>query len=267
MPDASIEIAKRHVVYDLPTTAEVTVRRNIPYRTTDTETLTFDLYRPSTDAVLPIVLFVTGYSDLGMRAFVGCDAKDMQSYVDWGHLIAASGLATITYTTSAPETDVYELLGHLRQESAALGIDGSNIGLWSCSGNVPNALGVLMNVDVRCAALCYGFMMDLDGTTDVAEAAARYRFSNPFAGKSINDIPRVPMFIARAGRDEMPHLNDGIDRFVEKALKANLPITLINHPDGPHAFDLFDDTVASRNIIEQLVRFLQLQLVGTIRCV
>jgi acetyl esterase/lipase len=75
------------------------------------------------------------------------------------------------------------------------------------------------------------------------------------------------MFIARAGRDEMPHLNDSIDRFVEKALEANLPITLVNHPEGPHAFDLFDDSEASRNVIEQLLGFLRLHLVATARSV
>jgi hypothetical protein len=258
------DIAKRRVVYELRGGMKVSVRHDIPYRTSASETLTFDLYRPADTehAVLPVVLFITGFSDVGMRSFVGCNAKDMQCYKDWAHLIAASGLAAITYTTTTPESDVYDLLHHLRTGAGDLGIDADAIGLWACSGNVPNALGVLMNPDsqIRCAAFCYGFMLDLDGTTHVAEASAMFRFRNPAAGKSINDIPRVPLLIARAGRDEMPHLNDSIDVFARKALEMNLPITLINHSTAPHAFDLMDDSDSSRNVIGNILGFLRLPL-------
>ena len=51
----------------------------------------------------------------------------------------------------------------------------------------------------------------------------------------------VPLFVARAGRDEMPRLNETLDAFLTKAVARNLPITFANHPTGPHAFDLFDD--------------------------
>jgi CheY-like chemotaxis protein len=121
------DIAKRRVLYELRGGMEVAVRHNIPYRTTASETLTFDLYRPTDTehGVLPVVLFVTGFSDIGMRSFVGCNAKDMQCYIDWGHLIAASGLAAITYTTTTPEFDIYELLRHLRTNGGELGMDST----------------------------------------------------------------------------------------------------------------------------------------------
>jgi hypothetical protein len=67
----------------------------------------------------------------------------------------------------------------------------------------------------------------------------------------------VPLFIARAGQEQFPRLNDTIDAFVATALGSNLPLTLVNHPTGPHAFDLFDDSDASRAVIRQVLLFLQ----------
>src|SRR4029077_11318898 len=48
---------------------------------------------------LPAVVFVLGYSDLGARAIFGCRFKEMESFISWGRLAAASGLVGITYST------------------------------------------------------------------------------------------------------------------------------------------------------------------------
>src|SRR5688572_16663300 len=149
----------------------------------------------------------------------------------------------ITYSTGQnPAGDVHAVLEHVRQNAASLGIDETRIGLWACSGHVPTALSVLMRENregLRCAALCYGVTLDLDGGTGVAEAARMFRFANPTAGTSVDDLPRdLPLFIVRAGQDETPRLNEALDRFVAGALAANLPFTLVNHATAPHAFDL-----------------------------
>ena len=111
--------------------------------------------------------------------------------------------------------DLDALLRHIRENAPALGIDEHRMGVWACSGNVPRALGLLMQKeDFKCAALCYGVTLDLDGSTGVAEAAKTWRFANPTAGKSVSDLPPdVPLFIARGGRDEMPQLNRGAGSF------------------------------------------------------
>jgi hypothetical protein len=89
----------------------------------------------------------------------------------------------------------------------------------------------------------------LDGSAAVADAAARWRFANPCTGKSVSGLHRhVPPFIARARQDQFPGVNDSLDRFLAKAVHANLPVTFVNHPDGPHAFDLFHDSLTSRDI-------------------
>ena len=61
------------------------------------------------------------------------------------------------------------------------------------------------------------------------------------------------------GQDQ-PRLNDALDRFVLMALTGNLPITLVNHPAAPHAFDLLDASETSREIIRRILAFLQFHL-------
>ena len=103
--------------------------------------------------------------------------------------------------------------------------------------------------------------LDLDGATGVADAAKMFGFVNPCAGKSVDDLSRdLPLFVARAAHDQLPRLNDTLDRFVSGALACNLPLTFANHATAPHAFDLFHDSEASREIIGQMLAFLRFHL-------
>jgi hypothetical protein len=58
----------------------------------------------------------------------------------------------------------------------------------------------------------------------------------------------------------MPGVNESIDNFLAKALICNLPITFINHPTAPHAFDVMDDSETSREIIRQILTFMRFHL-------
>jgi hypothetical protein len=261
------EIAKKTVVYEMPGTDRVTISRDIPYRTTDAGDLTMDIYYPpdsKSGVRTPAIVFVTGYPDSGMEKMLGCKFKEMGAYTSWARLTAASGMAAITYTNREPAADILAVLQYVRQNADGLGIDENRIGLWACSGNVPNALSALIEEGgdyLKCAVLCYGMMLDLDESTSVMDAARQWGFVNPSAGKSVADLPKdVPLFIARAGRDQMPHLNETIDRFMIKALSCNLPITFVNHPSAPHAFDLFDPSETTREIIRRILAFMQFHL-------
>lgn len=262
------DITKKKVVCELPDAPAVTVRRDVEYRVTGDGALTMDIYYPpdsKSEARTPAVIFVSGYPDPGFQKMLGCKLKEMESYISWGRLTAASGVAAITYTTgNEPAADVHALIRYVRQNAATLGIDEDKIGIWSCSGNVPNALSVLMREGqdhLKCAVLCYGLMLDLGGDTSVADAARQWGFANPCDGKSVADIPQgVPLFIVRAGRDEMPHLNETIDRFLSEALSYNLPVTFVNHPTAPHAFDVMDDSETSREIIRRILAFMRFHL-------
>ncbi|HEX8775876.1 MAG TPA: hypothetical protein VF735_20050 [Pyrinomonadaceae bacterium] len=262
-------ISKKRVVYSIPGMEGVEVRRDVEYEANDALGLTMDIYYPpdsKSGARVPAVVIVAGYKDAGFEAHVGCRFKEMGSSVSWGQLMAASGLAAITYTNREPSADIQALLEYVRRNAAALGIDENRIGLWASSGNVPVALSALMlegREYLKCAALCYGIMLDAEGESHVARAAKVWGFSNPCAGKTVADLPKdTPLFIVRAGRDEMPHLNETIDRFVAQALACNLPITLTNHPDAPHAFDLFHDSETTREIIRRTLSFMRFHLLS-----
>jgi hypothetical protein len=110
------------------------------------------------------------------------------------------------------------------------------------------------------AVLFYGLMLDLDGSANVAAASKMFGFANPAAGKTVDDLPQnLPLFLARAGRDN-PQLNETIDGFVARALAHNLPLTFVNHPTAPHAFDIFDDSEATREIVRQALAFMRFHL-------
>src|SRR5215212_2564868 len=210
------EMATKRVVYQMPEEEAVTVRRDVVYQETEAGALTADLYYPpdfKSGDRSPAVIFVIGYPDPGAKRFLGCRFFEMESFISWGRLTAASGMVAVTYTTgNEPASDVYALLRHVRQNAESLGIDETRIGVWACSGHVPNTLSVLMQEgaeSLKCAALCYGIMLDLDGSAHVAELSAAYKFVIPAAGRSVEDLPRdLPLFIARAGQDEFPHLNE-----------------------------------------------------------
>ena len=260
-------MSKTKVVYEIPGMNAVTIRRDVEYRKTDTAALTIDLYYPpdwKSGARAPAVVIVAGYPDLGFEAKVGCKFKEMGASVSWCQLMAASGLVAITYTNREPAADLHALLKYVRQNSESLGVDETKIGIWSSSGNVPLALSVLVGEAqeyLKCAVLCYGYTLDLDGATGVADVARMFGFVNPCAGSLVDDLPkRIPLFIARAGQDELPHLNETLDRFLFKALTCNLPITFVNHAAAPHAFDLLHDSDETRGIIKQILAFMQFHL-------
>ena len=263
-PDA---ISERTVVYEVTGMDDVVVRRGMEYRASDDSTLTMDLYCPpdqDAEAPSPLVVFVFGYPDAVMEAMIGCRLKDMATYTSWGRLAAASGLAAITYETRDPALDICELLAYVRRNASSLGVDRDRISIWACSGNVPVALSVLMQEtgeSLKCAVLYNGFTLDYEGSSSVAEVAERVGFANPCVGRSVDDLPtNIPLFIVRSGQDDVPHLNEAMDHFLAAAVSRNLPTTFINHPDAPHGFDIFDDSEATRGIIQQTLAFMRFHL-------
>lgn len=263
---APADLAKLTVRFSIPGVEAVTVRRDLPYRVTESGPLTFDVYYPpgaAAEGRLPAVLFVHGYSDAGTPNVFGRTFKEMGHTVSWAKLIAASGVVALVYSNSEPADDAQAIMQHVRDEAGALGIDASRLGLWATSGHVPLAVSLLLQAEwhnVRCAVLCCGYMLDMHGNTSVADMQKTYRFANPCAGKSVNDLrDDVPLLIVRAGRDQFG-VNESVDSFISAALHRNLPVRLVNHADAPHAFDLFYDGPVTREIIREILRFIQFRL-------
>jgi hypothetical protein len=265
------EIARREIAVQIADVERVEVELDLPYPAADGELATLDLYRPPGGAARErdaVVVLVPGYPDPGFERFVGCRFKEMGSSRSWARAIAASGMAAVVPSNRAPEADAIALLAELRARAEELQIDPGRVGLWASSGNAPLALSLLMrhadverSVVLRCAALLYPFLLDLEGATSVAEAAASFRFANPCAGRTIADLPdATPLLVVRAGSDATPGLVATLDRFAASALAEDLPLTLVNLPGAPHAFDLFDERSPARTAILQVLAFLRAHL-------
>jgi hypothetical protein len=266
------EITFKKTVYEIPGMDAVTPRPNITYDENGPGPLSVDLYSPSgalEGTRLPAVIFVAGFPDPGFESFAGCKLKETAGTISWGRLAAASGIVGITYTNREPLADLDRLLTFVQKNAASLGIDESRVALWACSGNVPTALGCLMNrsaIPFKAAALSYGMMLDPDGSLGIDTAAAQLGFANPCARRSVADLPKaLPLMIVRAGQDAVPRINASIDHFVTAALGQNLPVTVVNHPTAPHSFDVLDDTDTSREVIRQILSFLRFHLLTTAR--
>jgi hypothetical protein len=189
------------------------------------------LYYPagSTPAtLLPAVVMVAGYSSVRVPPLLDVKFKYFVSSTSWARMVAASGMVAILYSNREPVADLHALLHYVREHAASLSIDANRIGLSASSGHGPLALSVLMAEArdyLKCAALCYPFMLDDSNAT--AKMAATFGFANPNAGKSVDDLPdKVPLFIVRCGRDQFPGLNGTIDRFMAGAMARNLPVRL-----------------------------------------
>jgi len=256
-------------VYPLPSADRVDVQAGIEYAQTDSGPLTLDLYAPARRSplvALPAIVLVAGYSDTGYETVTGCRFKDMTMSTTWARLVASFGMIALTYGNSRPEEDLGAVLRYVREHAPELGIDAERLALWGLSGNGPLALATLANSPAgsfRCAVFSCAYLADLDGATHVADASRQWRFIYP-DGFRVENLPvDLPVFIARAGQEQDPGLNHALDRLVAAMLVSNRPVTCVNFAAAPHGFELFHDTLETREVIRQMMRFARFHLAGT----
>ncbi len=253
-PAEQEDFRPRRIVYTVPNMEEITVRKDITYRTVDENELKMDVYYPSDfegEARLPAVIFVHGD---GPPDYLK-DAKDWGCYISWGQLAAASGLIAVTFNHRSTEglTRLYEvardvdaLVSYVRDNSGMLGIDGNMLGIWTCSAGSPFGLDEPAEAGEPEQAL----------PTFTDEVFNEFS-ATAYVSKASGNIP--PMLLARAGLDH-PLLNAYIERLLRGAIAKNVSIDFMNHPTGHHAFDILDDNARSREIIRATVEFLKTHL-------
>ena len=261
------DLFTRRVCLQLDGMDAIPVRRDIAYGPTD-RGLRSDLYYPPDETGngrWPAVIIVAGYPGTMEPRVTTLTYKEIGWTVSMCQLIALSGIVAIAYANhDDPVADLEALFEHLNECAEPLRIDPARVGVLAASGNAPTALTTIMQ-DARrppaCAVFNCGCLLDLDGETDVADAARQFGFADPVGGRTVADLRRdVPLLILRAGRDQFPATNASMDRFIRQGLVENLPITFVNHAEGPHAFDLFDDSRTSRDIVRQTLQFLRQHL-------
>ena len=236
------ELVMTPVVYKLPGMDSVKVFPNLKYSSVENPHLLMDVYTPPDLAAgerRPVVLFIHGGAKPEYRI------KDWGIYQSWGRLIAAAGLVGVTFThrLGYPEPyleeaseDLRHALAFLRANAPSWNSDADRICLAAYSAGGQLLATPLRDTipGVRCAVTFYAFL-NMESST-------------------------IPMFIARAGQDANPGLNDAMDRFIASALAANAPITVFNHPAGEHGFDNQNDDERSREIIRAAIEFMKTHL-------
>jgi acetyl esterase/lipase len=262
------EFAHKRIVYSVPGMARVKVAKNLVYKRVAGEELKMDVYSPpgtSRRVRRPAVVFIHGGR---VPPNLLTTPKEWGAYVSFGQLVAASGFVGVTFNhrfytwNSLPDSqsDVMDLMAHIRDNAESLGIDKDHVIVWTVSAGSLFMCQPLRDLPpyVR-SIVAYYPQLDLQDQRKAAPASVTDETLRDFSPlyhleRSGKNVP--PMFIARAGLDDAS-LNGGIDRFVQVALSKNLTIDLFNHPTGQHGFDIEDNNDRSRQIIMRTIEFIK----------
>ena len=270
------DLVNMPVVYRVAGMDKVVIKSNLKYTNVDNPNLLLDAYIPpklEKAARRPAVVFIHGSAGAEGRA------KDWGFYVSWGRLIAASGMVGVTFThrlgypkplLSESASDVNAAINYVRANADSLNIDKDRICLAAYSGGGP-LLSLAMRQKpeyVRCVVAFYAFLdiqqsqLHRDNeTSELLQSMSPISYLANEGGTSASGPARLPpMFVARAGLDAIPTMNDSIDRFISEALKRNASITVANHPQGVHGFDSQNDDDRSREIIRGAIDFMKTHL-------
>lgn len=230
-------------LYTLPASERVTIQKNIEYRKIGDRSLKFDFYSlPASGASIrrPVIVFMNGFGS--------ADLKESPIQVEWAKICAASGLAAITFQShfdgqpgdqrlvlQSVSEDFDSLIVYLRVNQAKLGLDPNTVIVHASSGSVPAGLSVVMDTKrpfIKAAVIYYG-------SADIKE----FRLD-------------LPVFFVRSGLDQ-PNLMRQIDVLLGRALAANAPFEIVNHPGGQHPFEIGNDNKVSTGIIARTLEFIQ----------
>ena len=223
------EVATRRVLYEIPG-MDAIVPQEFEFPGGDGQPLPGRIY--GKDLTQGVVVIVEGYPDPGFVKHVGCRFMDMQWSISMAQLIAASGMTAMTYANRQPAPDAKAALDYAHAHAA-------RVAIWATSGHAPVAIGLL---DRACCAV-------------LSNPVIRLHEDAP-AGQALPDVS-IPIFVVRSGKDETPGLNAALDTLIADAVAQNYPITLVNHPDAPHAFELYHDSATTRLILRQALDFLR----------
>lgn len=263
------ELVMTPVVYRVPGMDKVIVKSDLKYTTANDPNLLMDVYIPpglAKSERRPAVVFIHG----GAGAFL--KPKDWGVYKSWGRLVAASGMIAVTFThrlgypkplLAEAASDVTAAINYIRANADSLNIDKDRLCLAAYSAGGPMLSMAMRDKPeyVRCLVAFYAFL-------DIQQSESHTSSETPEMVKSFspitylaNDAGKIaPMFIARAGLDEVPTMNDSIDRFIREAISKNASIIVANHPQGVHGFDNQTDDDRSREIIRSAIDFMKIHL-------
>jgi dienelactone hydrolase family protein len=212
-----------------PASPGVTVSRDLEYGTSGGTSLRMDIYRPPAAGTRgPVLIFFN-------RA-TGAD-RSSAFWSAWAKTAATKGLIAILPDlrdgSEAQDFDV--LVEHLARHAEQIGIDREAIAVYAASGNVSAAFAAVE-----------------DPKQTAVKAAVMY-----YGTSRITEFRRdLPVLYVRAGLDR-PGVNKEITALAALAVSQNAPVTLLNYPGGYHAFEIFNDDDATREVIDVTLDFVK----------
>src|SRR5207248_7279654 len=231
--DAMAQGVSRPVALQVPAMDAVRIQRDLVYTP---EGRRLDAYAPPRAGRFPVVMLLHG----GVPDEVPVRPKDWGLYRSWGKLLAASGFATVipNQRVSFPdprlvlaEQDVAGALDFIRGHAAQLSADASRVCLIAFSAGGPLLAKFIRErpPDLRCLAAMYAFL-DIRQSEPHRQhlAPAQLDQFSPLVQMERSGPRMAPMFVARAGHDEVPTLRDALDQFVSSALAHDAPLQLVN---------------------------------------
>jgi acetyl esterase/lipase len=264
------EIVMMPVVYRVAGMDKVKVKSNLKYTDVNDPNLLMDVYSPPNLAngeKRPAVIFIHG------GAPTETTPKDWGVYTSWGRIVGASGLIAVTFThrlnpqRAALEdgaSDLVAAINYVRANADSLNIDKNRLCLaaYSAGGALLAATIRDRPEYVRCIVNFYAFM-DIQQSGNlftVNETKENLQKFSPINYLTKDADKIAPIFIGRAGLDQVPTMDDSIDRFVREAIAKNVAVTVVNHPNGVHGFDNQTDDERSREIIQSAIAFMRYHL-------
>jgi len=221
---AQPDFTKTRLVVPVPPVKAGSVQRGVTFRSVEGRDLQLDLYRPAAKGRPAPGLILVGGAE---------NVRDWGLFRDYGALLAAQGFVTVIADKRFAQgevgfqqgtEDTLALIAWLRENARRLGVDPERLCLWtfSAGGQLAGLALRPQQPALRCLVAYYG--LGIGGSRVALQAPG----AQP-----------PPMFVVRAGQD-MPQLNAGIDAFVAEALSVNAPLTVVNYPQGLHAFEVKD---------------------------
>jgi acetyl esterase/lipase len=202
-----------------------------------------DLYLPAESHPRPAVVFVHGGP---VPADQRPTPRDWPVYRGYGSLVAARGAVGAMLDHRLHGVDAYpvaaaDVAAAVEAVRADPRVDGDRLALWFFSG------GGLLLADwlhtppdwLRCVAASYPIL----GVPPGAPVDARFR-----PAEAVADAGNLPVVLTRVGR-ERPPIAATVEEFVAAARACGARLTVVDVPDGQHAFDILDDTDESRDAI------------------
>ena len=268
VPPEVLAAARRPVVMTLPGMEQAQVTKNLRYSDRAEPHLAMDVYKPpglKAGERRAAVIFIHGGGP------PGAPMKEMGVYTSYGRLMAAQGLVGVTFThrLGFPKTmlqeggaDVASAMAYVRAHAAELNVDPDRLCLAAYSAGGPMLSPYLRDAPpyIRCVVAYYP-IFEIEGS-DVHKAAEAPQVLAEWSPLRQLERPgrKAPLYLARAGADEIPQLLVGLDRFIAEAVKRDYPMTLANNPGAPHSFDITGSTPRTLEILDETFAFVRRHL-------